>query len=480
MANNQREIERLQQQISNANRELREIERDYNERSKQEIAKMRQKMQNFSANLKQDYIQKLQEMEQSFSEAYLNEMERMRRHYNELTEQVAVYEKELNEAVNCLEAEQARLIQENETRNKQYEDAANKAVQKLQQSIQNACLFPVDIFYPHAIQRYIDAGEEAEKLLRSKLYTLAVPKAECATDSVKRLEDSTKKKMEELDTLFEIYRIKLEALTGYVFSVGRLGVKDGDEVILELSEQDIDYWSDKLYSELKELLREHQTNVEGGTELWIKKCANQALDPIFLLDKEIQRLDMIPQKLNVCISYATSACDCFNHTSVIEGTVEMVLKEQNYKFTGIAYGPCKCGNDSSEGFQEYFRQYLQEENCVKKNEIADYREERVLTFEKCHAINGKPDICKLYIVPVRKEKIVSYRIYMQIETEYFPAMVQESLSNLLERNGIYVETVKSTIHIETDAGRPLTLKETDNFTTKVTEADLHQKYSLGK
>lgn len=62
MADNQREIERLQRQISNANRELRNIERDYNDRIKQETAKMRREMQNFSANLKQDYIQKLQEI----------------------------------------------------------------------------------------------------------------------------------------------------------------------------------------------------------------------------------------------------------------------------------------------------------------------------------------------------------------------------------------------------------------------------------
>ena len=372
------------------------------------------------------------------------------------------------------------MIQENKAKNQQYEEAANKAVQKLKQSIQDACQFPVDIFYPHAIQRYIEAGEEAEKLLQNKLYTLAVPKAECATDAVKRLENSTKQKMEELDTLFEIYRMKLETLTKSIFSDGRLNLKDGDEVVLELTEQDIDYWSDRLYSELKELLQEHQANVDGGTGQWIKKCANQALDPAFLLDKEIQRLDMIPQKLSICISYATSACDCFNHTSVIEETVETVLREQNYEFTGIAYGPCKCGNDASKGFQEYFHQYLQDEICIKENGKADYREERVLTFEKCHTINEKPDICRLYIIPVRKEKTVSYRIYMQLEAEYFPTMVQESLSNILGRNGVYVETAKSAMNIATDAGRPLTLKETDNFTATVTEADLRQKYSLGK
>lgn len=87
---------------------------------------------------------------------------------------------------------------------------------------------------------------------------------------------------------------------------------------------------------MKELIQEHQANVDGGTGQWIKKCANQALDPAFLLDKEIQRLDMIPQKLSICISYATSACDCFNHTSIIEETVETVLREQNYEFAGIA------------------------------------------------------------------------------------------------------------------------------------------------
>ena len=69
---------------------------------------------------------------------------------------------------------------------------------------------------------------------------------------------------------------------------------------------------------------------------------------------------------------------------------------------------------------------------------------------------------------------------MQLEAEYFPTMVQESLSNILGRNGVYVETAKPTMNIATDAGRPLTLKETDNFTATVTEADLRQKYSLGK
>ena len=34
------------------------------------------------------------------------------------------------------------------------------------------------------------------------------------------------------------------------------------------------------------------------------------------------------------------------------------------------------------------------------------------------------------------------------------------------------------MNIETDARRPLTLKETDNFTATVTEAGLRQKYSL--
>lgn len=478
MSDNQREIERLQRQISEANREIRNLECDFNDRMRRETAKLRKEMKCLSADMKNDYIQRLQEMEQTFSDAYLNEIEQMRKRYNELTEQVTEYEKELDKVMERLEEEQARLVKENEAKNKQYEDAANKAVQKLQQSIQDACRFPVDVFYPHAMQRYIEVGEETEKLLRSKLYVLAVPKAECAANAVKRLEDNARQKLEELNALFEIYRIKLERITTYISSYGQPGLMDGDEVVLELSEQDIDYWSDRLYSELKKLLQEHQENVNGGINQWLKKYANQALDPVFLLDKEIQRLDMIPQKLGICISYAMSACDCFNQTSVIEETAETVLGEQNYKFTGIAYGPCKRGNDLSEGFREYHLQYLQDETCVMKNETADYREERILTFEKCHSLNEKPDICRLYIVPVRREKTVSYRIYMQLEAEYFPYMQQERLSSILGRNGIYVETAKSAMNIATDAGRPLTLKETDNFTAIVTEAGLRQKYSL--
>lgn len=479
MADNQREIERLQRQISDTNREIRNLEKEFNNRRRREIEQMRREMNNFSANLKKDYIQRLQEMEQSFSDAYLNEVSQMRRRYDELTKQVTEYERELSRAMDCLEKEQARLLQENEAKNKQYENAANEAVQKLQQDIQNACRYPVDIFYPHAIQRYIEAGEEAEKLLQNKLYVLAVPKAECAAHAVKQLENNARQKLEELDSLFEIYRIKLEAITEYISSYEHSDLADGNEVFLELSEQDIDYWSDQLYSELKSLLLEHQKNVDGGADCWLKKCANQALDPVFLLDKEIQKLDMIPQKLGICITYALSACDCFNHTAVIEEKAESILGEQNYRFAGIAYGPCKPGNDSSEGFREYCFQYLQNENCVIENKTADYREERVLTFEKNHSLNEKPDICKLYIVPVREKKTVSYRIYMRLEAEYFPSMQLDKLSSLLGKNGIYIETSKTEMNvITTDIRRPLTLKETDNFAATVTEASLRQKYSL--
>ena len=137
MADNQREIERLQRQISEANREIRNLERDFNDRMRSETAKLRKEMKSFSADMKNDYIQRLQEMEQSFSNAYLNEIEQMRKRYNELTEQVTEYEKELDKVMERLETEQACLVKKNEAKNKQYEDAANKAVQKLQQSIQD-------------------------------------------------------------------------------------------------------------------------------------------------------------------------------------------------------------------------------------------------------------------------------------------------------------------------------------------------------
>ena len=85
MSDNQREIERLQRQISEANREIRNLECDFNDRMRRETAKLRKEMKCLSADMKNDYIQRLQEMEQTFSDAYLNEIEQMRKRYNELT-----------------------------------------------------------------------------------------------------------------------------------------------------------------------------------------------------------------------------------------------------------------------------------------------------------------------------------------------------------------------------------------------------------
>lgn len=172
MADNQREIERLQRQISEANREIRNLERDFNDRMRRETAKLRNEMKSSSADMKNDYIQRLQEMEQSFSNAYLNEIEQMRKRYNELTEQVTEYEKELDKVMERLETEQARLVKKNEAKNKQYEDAANKAIQKLQQSIQDVCRFPVDVFYPRHAAVYRGWGRNrkitAQQTLRPR------------------------------------------------------------------------------------------------------------------------------------------------------------------------------------------------------------------------------------------------------------------------------------------------------------------------
>lgn len=477
MADNRQEIENLKQKIEQANREIRELRKETDVKLQKEIVRMRKEIHNTSSSMQNDFVEKLQRIQDTFSEAYLAETERMRDRYKILVEQVTIYEDELNDAIRNLEEQQQMLIRDNDRKNQEYRKLANEAIDKLQKDIEEACTLPIEVFYPHSIQKYLDAGKEAKRLLEMNLYSLALTKADCASMAVNRVKEETQSQLDKLEALFSLYKLEFDAIENSLLQDSSRCLFNGDEVILELSEIDMDYWSDHLFSELRLQLDEHKSIIEMGVQGWIKRCDGQILDPTFLLDKEMQKLEMIPNKLSICISYALSACDCFNYTQTIADKLEYILAGQNYEFTGVTYGECKCGNDDTEGFKWYYEHFLQNEKCINTGKVADYREERKLTFKKRHLHGIETDSCNIYIVPYRKNKTVAYKVYLKLESEYIPKMMCDKLIHLFVQNGLTVELAESGCSLRTAEQRPFSLQAIVQ-NGLIAEESISRKYSL--
>lgn len=477
MADNRQEIERLRKRIEQANRDIKDIKLQSDIKLQQEIDRMQKEMHYSSSKMQSDFAEKLQSIQDTFSEAYLAETERMRIRYTELMEQVKAYEAELDSVIQNLENQQDELIRANEKKNQQYRQLAIDAITKLQKDIEEACALPVEVFYPHSMQKYLDAGQEAKRLLELDLYSLAIAKSDCAAMSVNRVKEETKTKIDELDAMFRLYKTKMDSIEEFLLQTDNRCLFEDGEVILELSECDMDYWSDFLFSELQLQLDQHRDTIALGTEGWIRRCDGLALEPSYLLDKEIQKLDLIPEKLGICISYALSACDCFNYTHEIASKAEDILDGQNYEFVGIAYGECKYGNDNTAGFKHYYENYLNNEQCVCSGKTPDYREERVLTFKKRHLSGPDSDYCKIYIVPFRREKTVAYKVYLQLESIYIPKMMCDSLIQLFEKSGLIIQIAENSCSLGTTEQRPLSLQRITVEGLVNEESRLDNKYS---
>lgn len=479
MASNTGEIERLRREIKKANREIKELEANYGHRLTREVAEIRQQFAESMANQQADLSHRFQELEQSMCSAYLQEVERMRKEYTALVAQVECYETQLEEQIQRMTRQQEEFFAKRMQDEQKLEALAQHNMELLHQAVLHACEYPVDLFFPHAIQRYIDAGEEAQQLIKHRLYSLAVAKADAAYMAVERLQADTAMKVKELDLMFDIYREKIEAIRKVIScDTSRQLVDEDGNVILELSETDVDYWSDLLYSELCQALEEHEKTIQAGTQGWLERYGGAGVSPTLSLDKEIQKLDLIPQRLGICISYALSACDCYNYTFNVLDRATELLTQQNFAFSGLAFGPCKEGNDNSNGYQFYTDHFLLHEMCFQTGKKPDYREERRLTFTKTYVGKARPDVCHIYLVPRRNLDTVAVELFLSLETDYLPEVVQEKILQLFQKQGIAIHPIEAGGCVATLPDRPLNLVAMERFHGFTKEKEISAKYSL--
>lgn len=477
MADNNVEIERLRQEIQRANTEISQLEHEYETRLARELARIKSDFAQSTAMQQREFSSRFKQLEKSLCDAYLYETERMRKRYEILVNQVNAYEAELDSQIQQIIQDQTAFLKHKNAEDAKVCSLAQKSVQRLNQSIQNACQVPVDLFYPHALQRYIDAGKEAENLLQLELYSLALAKADCVCMSVERLTDDTATKVRELESMFELYNAKIEAIDEFIASSDSRQLIDNKEVVLELSEIDLDYWSDLLYSELQIILFKHKDIIRGGVNGWLSQCQGSGISPSLLLDKQMQKLDLIPKKLSICVSYALSACDCYNYLAYIKRIADQVMISQNYAFNTILFGQVKPDNSKTNGYAYYYDNYLIKEQCIDSSSKPDYREERVLLYEKNYA-GGKKDRCRICVLPIRTGDTVSLDIYIQFDIDYLPSTISTKIRNLFSESGLNVKLLLNGEKFPVQNDRQLTLEILNSITSEERESTLSSKYSV--
>ena len=194
MADNNAEIERLKREIQRANSEISQLEHEYETRLSNELQRIKSDFAQSTAMQQKDFSSRFKKLEKSLCDAYLYETDKIKEKYTTLVNQVNSYERDLESQIQQIIQDQSAYLNQKRAENAKVRSLAQQTIEKLNQSIQIACQVPVDLFYPHALQRYIDAGLEAEKLLKDELYSLALAKADCACMFVKRLTDDTRTK----------------------------------------------------------------------------------------------------------------------------------------------------------------------------------------------------------------------------------------------------------------------------------------------
>lgn len=477
MAGNAVEIERLRRELAETNRRIRELEESYGVRLEQEIAVIRDEFAQSLAVQQEDVSGRFQELEQSMCDAYLREVEDMRARYEELEAAARDQEEQLNRQIHELEQEQAEFFRQRAASKRKLEDVACRNLERLRRFVESACSYPVDRFFPHTLQRYIDAGQEAQQLMERGLFSLAAAKADVARMAVERLESDTAAKVLELELMFRRYQEKLLSIRRDLASDSyRRLLDDSGNVILQLSETDVDYWSDQLYDQLLQSLERHQRNVDGGVDGWLEQNAGEEIPVVLALDREMQRLDSIPQKLRICVSYALSACDCYNYSAQVRDLAEELLREQNYTFSEVSFGACKDGNNSSAGYRDYARSYLCKAVCFQPGGNADFREERRITFTKRYGSGGW-DVCSIILVPRRSYDAVSMDMFLKLESDYLPDIVQDRLIWMFQEHGLRLRPLEQPAQAATDPDRPLNLGAVEQFYGVPRERELTAKYS---
>lgn len=452
-------LQQRKNQMDQMQREMEQLRRDLVESEKQMQTDMVERLKKSVDELCNNYVLEVREMRNTYEETY--------RHIQQL-------ETEYHQALEALGEEQKRAIAELDRTKRRAWEHAEKQKEQLQQALNLAYQNPVEIFFPHRLQHYLDAGERARKLMEEGLYTLAANDYSNICMGVSGLTEDTQRKVQELDVMFEIYRTLIANIDVLQTSPWELKDDNGNLIFSLCEENDLDYWSDTLYHKISLEIEEHRRISEAGSLKWIHNNADSGISPALLLDRRMRSLETLPGQLKICISYALSACDSYNYLFHIRDLAIKAFDEQNYYYDRTLFGRCNSLNKNSPGYDFYW-QWLDKEECIYHDGEPDYREERCMQF-----YNPEGDSCRLYMIPVRTDSTVGYYLCLESQSEYYQQGVQNALQTALE-NWLQqaVQISDGTVNVYASHNRLLTVEELKVLAAVPKEEKLSAKYCIG-
>lgn len=479
MAVDQKDLERLRSQLETERNELRRQRSEADasvKKMQQEMQQVRQSLITSTKNMQGEMTRKFQNMEESVRKSYAQEISQMKQSYEQICQHVQQLEEEYRSKLAQLAREEQEVLDKLREKERHLHGLMKKNEEKMREAVSHAYQYPIEVFYPHRLQHYIEAGEEAARLAEHGLFSEAASLYDTAAMRVTDLTEDTQIKVHELDMMFEIYRTVLANAESLCQSPWELK-NDAGEVTLSLTEDvDRDYWSDMLYDTLMQELEKHRRIAEAGSEEWVKMQGNSGISPALLLDKQIRQLETIPRQLEICIRYALSACDCYNYFFDLRDMIFPIMSDQNYIYDRILFGKRSPANADTHGY-EHYRQWLAEEECLEAGAEPDYREERCMQF-----FNSEGNQCRIFMIPVRKDNgTVAFRLFLDSQAECQPLQVQQALQNVLQ-NGlpqIQVEIAQNPEQMHTQQNRPMTKEIADVLAGNPDQNHLEARYCMG-
>ena len=477
MAVDDRDLQRLRNRLDESYAQLKQRQRSDSDRLKsweKEFKTLREGLIDSTKTMQDDMVERFRELEEDMRRKYVLQINEMKEEYNREVEHIHKIEKQYNAIIDELDSEQKRIIADYDKKNIRAREIAKCQEQEFDSTKNVALQLPVDVFYPHRLEQYLKAGERARHLMEEGLYNLSANDYSNICLGINGLIEDTNQRIRELDAMFEIYRTLVSSISLMKTSPWELTDDDGDVVLSLDDERDMDYWSDSLFYQLSVSLEIHRRTAEAGSELWIQQHMGSSISPALLLDKEIKGLEMIPKQLEVCTSYALSACDCYNYLYEVKDIASKILMEQNYSYIQTLFGEKKQNIPDSPGY-EYYTQWLSNEECIKLGSSPDYREERCIRFS-----NPEGNLCFLYMVPVREKATVKTFLYIESYAEHNPEKVryvlQTILSSALGRN---VNICSNINQVSTASDRVMSEEELRRLAAVQDKSHLEAKYCSG-
>ena len=429
------EIRMLRQQLAETQERIRRLQQQTAQTIDAENKRLTQEIRTGIMQTYQNYQEAFNAETAKLRNLHTQEISAMRKQYEALLKRQQELEQNITGKQAELEALLHELRDESAYQNTRSAHEAQTACKRLESECERVRRTAAEHFFPQKLRIYVDALRRAKELMVHKLFPQAQAAAYSGLLGVQRLENDTERKQGEFHNAVLLYQIVYQNICGLLHSEA---AHCANGLNLRLSDHQIDFWSDGLYSALLQELSEHcklLTEISENETTWLlKKCC--ASDAVKMIRQKTAELEQLPDLFRIALNTAFSACACFEESYKIRSDVSICLKDQGYQFLETRYGSMPAAQNAARLLQMY-ASGKQLPAAIQRDGIPDLREERRMIWQ--HTGMVQPEYAVIHLYPVRQEDRFINRMELEVNTPHDPQPLYECLHSLLVRNGIHVQ-----------------------------------------